>query len=226
MQAVLSPVGDPGMDRLHLALTAGALRLGQLVFEIAVEPHPGQLRPVRALRRRLVPEIDPDGMRAVGRAPLDRADDGAVPAAARILREIAGLKPALDLPVRPQPDLAPRNSAREPEIATSWFVNGIQPSERRTPWLTRQRSFGRPAFRRLVMNSSMISWITCEGRPSSLLAPLVRSRSCCFVAAFGPRQADRSLTSLQSFHTVFVALARATRCFPLVASFTRKLKVL
>ena len=39
--------------------------------------------------------------------------------------------------------LRPRNSAIEPLISTSWFVNGIQPSERRGPRLTRQRSFGR-----------------------------------------------------------------------------------
>ena len=52
-------------------------------------------------------------------------------------------------------------------------------------------------FPERARNSSMISWITCEGKPSSLLAPFVRSRSCRFVAHFGPRRAERSLISLQ-----------------------------
>ena len=60
MKAILPPVGDLGMDRLHLPLAPLALRLGELGFEVAVEPGLLKLSPVRARRDGLKPEVDAD----------------------------------------------------------------------------------------------------------------------------------------------------------------------
>ena len=85
MKAILSSIGNLGMDRPNLALAALPLRLSQFVLEIAVKPCLRQIRPVRALGRGLVAEIDADDMRPVRQFPLDLADHVAVPAAPGIL---------------------------------------------------------------------------------------------------------------------------------------------
>jgi hypothetical protein len=77
-----------------------------------------------------------------------------------------------------------------------------------------------------MMNSSITSWTTWDGNRNSRPAPLVRSRSCAFVIQRGARSADLPLISLQKFHTVFTDRASPASLVPLVASLTRKLKVL
>lgn len=110
------------MDRVGLALAAVALCLSEPRLQIAVEAGLRQRRSTGALRCDPVPEVDPGNMRLVRRLTLDLADDDSGPAAARVMRKVAELEPPLDL------------AAAEPHhgavILTSWFVNGIQPSDR------------------------------------------------------------------------------------------------
>ncbi len=70
----------------------------------------------------------------------------------------------------------PRRSTVVPSRAMSWFVNGTHPSARLGPRLARQRSFGRRAAFRFMTYWLIISCTTCDGRPSSLPLPLVRTR--------------------------------------------------
>ena len=197
VEGLLSAVADLGVDRLDQPRLATPLCLGELLLHVAVKPCLLQLRAVRALGRILWPRSKPTtAVRSVEarstlqtmlqyqrpRASWEKLPDLNWPWISRCFHSRI---------------LRPRTIAIEPLISTSWFVNGVQPSERRAPRLTRHWSFGRPACFRLSTNSSMTSWITWEGKPSSLLAPFVRSRSCFFVAYFGPRRADLSLISLQ-----------------------------
>ena len=101
MQEVLSSVGDRGMDRLDLPFTPLALRLRQLRLEVAVEGCLFEFGAIRTGRDCLQTEINADLVNPAKRLALDLADDVAVPAPAGILRETAGLDPALDRPVAP-----------------------------------------------------------------------------------------------------------------------------
>ena len=157
MERVLSAVRDPGMDRLDLALAAPPLGLRQLILEIAVEPRLLQLGPSEHFAAVLCPRSIPTMcVRLVvwrstsqtmlqsqrPRASCEKVPDLNRPWISRCFHSRI---------------LRPRNIAIELVISTSWFVNGTQPSERRGPRLTRQRSLGRPTFFRLVRNSSMTS---------------------------------------------------------------------
>lgn len=74
VEAVLSPVGDLGVDRPYLPLALLALRLRKLRLEISIEPSLLKLRPVLALRHGFQPKIDADLSPTLALTALDLAD--------------------------------------------------------------------------------------------------------------------------------------------------------
>jgi hypothetical protein len=117
-----------------------------------------QVHPRTSLRS--CAEIDANDVRPVGRRSFDLTDDVAVPAAPRVLREVAGLEPTPDLPVLPHSDLGTAEH-RDRALPLDVLVRERDPAKGAPrPRLTRQRSLGRPPFQRVVRNSSKISWIT------------------------------------------------------------------
>lgn len=129
VQAVPSPAGDPGVDRQNLPPALLAPCLTTLGFQVAREPRLLKLRAVGALRDGPQPEIDPDLGPSRALTALDLVDARAVPAAQRVLREVARLDPAFRWPMRPETEGHPaQNSGRT--IERHIVVRDWHPAER------------------------------------------------------------------------------------------------
>src|SRR3979411_959341 len=127
---MLAPVGDLGVDRFDQALATAPLRLRKLWLQIVVESRLLKIRGVMRGRNAREAEIDANHPVAVDRRrPLDLAHQIAVPAAAGILREVAGLDPALDVAVLPEAEFLPAQQ-RNRSFDRNVLVGEGEPAER------------------------------------------------------------------------------------------------